>query len=289
MVSGRAARKPGDFRNALRLGLALAIPSALVQAEEGAHSYPEWDCASSLYRPGWTRVEEVAPSADEPRFDPATLNALGNRALQRALATLCLGFRRHTGQVQGDHLVLDPMIRLAVDLRSGHSGDERIYAASLRTRRDLGVLILLDTSSSTLEANGTERDFDLQVRAAWNLCRTFDLLGDRVAMYGFHSWGRTPVRRRVCDPGHAQGAGGSGRARCRLRVPERRQRRRRRAPRACLRLGQLPRDRRHPADGEPTRMSMCLAGRDEGKAELILTMITESGRRIVSGRAAVAL
>jgi hypothetical protein len=36
-------------------------------------------------------------------------------------------------------------------------------------------------------------------------------------------------------------------------------------------------------------MSMCLAGRDEGKAELTLTMITESGRRIVSGRAAVAL
>jgi len=194
MVSGRAARRPGDLSRALRSGLAVAIPSAMVQAEEGAHCYPEWDCASGRYRPAWTSVEEVMPSAEEPRFDPDVLNAAGDRALQRALATLCLGFRRHGGQSQGDHLVLDPMIRLAVDLRSGHSGDERIYSASLRTRRDLGVLILLDTSSSTLEASGAERIFDLQARAAWKLCRTFDLLGDRVAMYGFHSWGRTLVR-----------------------------------------------------------------------------------------------
>lgn len=194
MVSGRASSRIGEIRQALRASLALAIPSALLANEEGAHCYPEWDGAQGHYRPDWTNVEEVAPASDEAAFDAAILDAASDTGFQRALATLCLGFRRHVGQAQGDELVLDPMIRLAVDLRTGHSGDERIYSASLRTRRDLGVMILLDTSSSTLEALGVDRVFDRQARLAWQLARSFELLGDRVALYGFHSWGRRLVR-----------------------------------------------------------------------------------------------
>ncbi|MBD5801533.1 von Willebrand factor type A domain protein [Azoarcus sp. Aa7] len=194
MVSGRASRHALDLGKALRSGLAVAIPSALLVPEGGAHSYPEWDGSKGRYRPDWTSVEEVAPAADEPCFDETLLDAATDQPLLRSLASLCLGFRRHAGQTAGDDLVLDRLIRLAVDLRTGHSGDERIYSASLRTRRDLGVLILLDASSSTLEGGGNDRVVDRQVRAAWKLCRTFDRLGDRVALYGFHSWGRTLVR-----------------------------------------------------------------------------------------------
>jgi hypothetical protein len=194
MVSGRASCRIGDLRQALRTGLALAIPSALLANEEGAHCYPEWDGSQRRYRPDWTNVEEVAPGSEEPAFDTAILDGPAEIGFQRALATLCLGFRRHSGQPQGDGLVLDPMIRLAVDLRTGHSGDERIYSASLRTRRDLGVMVLLDTSSSTLERLGADRVFDRQARLAWQLARSFELLGDRVALYGFHSWGRRLMR-----------------------------------------------------------------------------------------------
>lgn len=194
MVSGRASSRIGDIRQALRAGLSLAIPSALLANEEGAHRYPEWDCMQRCYRPDWTCVEEVAPASEEPACDAAILDGARDAGYQRALATLCLGFHRHAGQPQGDELVLDPMVRLAVDLRTGHSGDERIYSASLRTRRDLGVMILLDTSSSTLEALGADRVFDRQARLAWQLARAFERLGDRVALYGFHSWGRRLVR-----------------------------------------------------------------------------------------------
>ncbi|NMG55203.1 nitric oxide reductase activation protein NorD, partial [Aromatoleum aromaticum] len=194
MVSGRASRHALDVTKALRSGLAVAIPSVLLVPEGGAHSYPEWDSDKGRYLPGWTSVEAVSPGADEPLFDESVLDGAADLPLLRALASLCLGFRRHTGQTAGDDLVLDRLIRLAVDLRSGHSGDDRIYSASLRTRRDLGVLILLDASSSTLEGSGGDRVIDRQVRATWKLCQTFDRLGDRVAMYGFHSWGRTLVR-----------------------------------------------------------------------------------------------
>jgi nitric oxide reductase activation protein len=194
MVSGRVSSRVRDITQAIRSNLAVAIPSAFVQAESGAHSYPEWDCASRRYRPHWVNVEEVVPHADEPLFAAGALSG-GDQAFQRALASLCLGVQRHRGQPQGDDLVLDQMIRLAIDLRTGHSGDERVYAANLKTRRDLGVQILLDTSSSTLEhsSDGT-RVFDLQAHAAWKLCRSFALLGDRVAMHGYNSWGRTLVR-----------------------------------------------------------------------------------------------
>jgi nitric oxide reductase activation protein len=194
IVSGRVSNRLRNISEAIRSTMAVAIPSAFVQAEVGAHSYPEWDAAAGRYRPHWTNVEEVDPHADEALFESGALSG-GDRAFQRALASLCLGFQRHRGQAQGDDLVLDRLIRLAVDLRAGHSGDDRVYAANLRTRRDLGVQILIDASSSTLErsADGS-RVFDLQARAAWKLCRAFAVLGDRVAMHGFHSWGRTLVR-----------------------------------------------------------------------------------------------
>ncbi len=194
MVSGRISKRLSDITMALRSTMAVAIPSSFVQAESGAHSYPEWDSAVQRYRPHWVNVEEVDPHAEEPQFDAGALHG-SDRAFQRALAGLCLGVQRHRGQPQGDDLVLDRMIRLAVDLRSGHSGDDRVYSANLRTRRDLGVQILLDASSSTLErsADGS-RVFDLQAQAALKLCRAFAVLGDRVAMHGFNSWGRTLVR-----------------------------------------------------------------------------------------------
>jgi nitric oxide reductase activation protein len=195
MVSGRISKHIRDITQAIRSNMPVAIPSSFVQSETGAHSYPEWDCSSKRYRPSWVSVEEVEPHAAEPQFDVGMLHTGGDRAFQRALASLCLGFQRHRGQPQGDDLVLDRMIRLAVDLRIGHSGDERVYAANLKTRRDLGVQILLDASTSTLERSPDGmRIFDLQAQAAWKLCRALAQLGDRVSMHGFNSWGRTLVR-----------------------------------------------------------------------------------------------
>ncbi|WP_290867683.1 VWA domain-containing protein [Aquabacterium sp.] len=195
LVSGRLSKHIRDITQAIRSSMAVAIPGSFVAQETGAHTYPEWDSAAQRYRPHWVSVEEVDPHAEEPQFDLDVLHRQSERALQRSLASLCLGFQRHRDQPQGDDLVLDRMIRLAVDLQSGHCGDERVYAANLRTRRDLGVQILIDASSSTLErgADG-QRVFERHVQAAWLLCRSMSLLGDRVALHAFNSWGRSLVR-----------------------------------------------------------------------------------------------
>lgn len=193
MVSGRVSRTMRDLARAVRSALAISLSTP--ESETIGRRYPEWDCAAKGYRLDWTRVAEVSPGGEDVQLAAGTVTSGGDRAMQRALARLCNGFERHRGCVHGDELALDRMIRLASDLRSGHSGDERIYSASRRTRRDLGVQILLDVSSSTLERSADgPRVFDLQAQAAWRICRAFSRLGDRVAMHGFHSWGRSLVR-----------------------------------------------------------------------------------------------
>ena len=80
-------------------------------------------------------------------------------------------------------------------MRVGAPGmSDEVYCASRKTRRDLGVVVLADTSGSTEEVNAAgESVFHQHLRAAYQLARTFDRLGDRVALYGFQSWGRRLV------------------------------------------------------------------------------------------------
>ena len=195
LVSGRMGQRVQQTINTIRSLLPLQLPASYLEAESGSHNYQEWDCVQGRYRPHWTLVEEVEPHSDQAQFDAGQLSDDYVRPLQRVLSRLCLNYQRHKYQSQGDDIETDRLVRLAVDLRAGYSGDDRIYSASLRTRRDLGVQILLDVSSSTLERNAQgNRVFDLQVQAAWQICKALCLLGDRVALDGFHSWGRSLVR-----------------------------------------------------------------------------------------------
>src|SRR3546814_14055886 len=62
------------------------------------------------------------------------------------------------------------------------------------TRRALGVLILLDTSSSVKDlAPDGQTIQQQQIALGWELASTLDAAGDRVALYGFNSWGRERV------------------------------------------------------------------------------------------------
>lgn len=163
----------------------------------GGLRYPEWDGERQRWRNDWVTVTEVEPPAEPGAVDPACLRGDG-RDLQRAMSRVGLVLQRRAGQPDGDELVLDRMIQLVADLRAGHQGDQRIHSAALRCRRDLAVQILLDASSSTFErSTDGRRVLDLQVEVAYQLCRALDLLGDRVALHGFHSWGRSLVRLQL--------------------------------------------------------------------------------------------
>jgi nitric oxide reductase NorD protein len=79
-------------------------------------------------------------------------------------------------------------------VRAGSVPDEAVYLDSLRRRRDLSVLLLLDVSGSAAEPGTLGRTVHEQQRAAVaNLTVALHDLGDRVGLYAYYSQGRNAV------------------------------------------------------------------------------------------------
>lgn len=153
--------------------------------------YPEWDVHRRGYRLDWCTVHEMTP-----RSQGAVSLGLGDQyGLRRPLARLGVGLDRCHRQVQGDDIDIDAAVQARVDLIAGSTPDEAIYLDTMRRRRDLAVLILLDVSGSAAQASATGQTVHEQQRAAAGaLTVALHGLGDRVALYAFHSRGRSAVQ-----------------------------------------------------------------------------------------------
>ena len=152
--------------------------------------YPEWDVHHRRYRPQWCTVIELEPeSGDRSRFPPRD-----TRSLRRALTCLGTELERHHRQPQGEDLDLDAVVDSYVEVRAGSFADDAIYIESQRSRRDLSVLVLLDISGSAGEPSGSGGlVHDHQLSAAADLTAALHEVGDRVALFGFRSQGRSAV------------------------------------------------------------------------------------------------
>ncbi|MGO9285413.1 MAG: nitric oxide reductase activation protein NorD [Mycobacterium sp.] len=152
--------------------------------------YPEWDFNRKTYRSDWCTVLEIEP-ATKGSASPAINDAIG---LRRPLARLGMGLHRRHRQAQGDDIDIDAAVEAHVELMAGSVPDEAVYLDSLRRRRDLSVLLLLDISGSAAEAGTVGRTVHEQQRTAVaNLVVALHDLGDRVALYAYYSQGRSAV------------------------------------------------------------------------------------------------
>lgn len=152
--------------------------------------YPEWDVHHRRYRPQWCTVVELEPE----RGDRSRIPRRDTRSLRRALARLGTELERHHRQPQGEDLDLDAVVDSYVEVRAGLCPDDAIYIESQRSRRDLSVLVLLDISGSAGEPSGSGGIVhDHQLSAATDLTAALHEVGDRVALYGFRSQGRSAV------------------------------------------------------------------------------------------------
>jgi hypothetical protein len=141
--------------------------------------YPEWDFSRKSYRPDWCTVFEIEP-ATKGSASSAIDDAIG---LRRPLARLGMGLHRRHRQPQGDDIDIDAVVEAHVELMAGSVTDEAVYLDSLRRRRDLSVLLLLDISGSTAEAGTLGRTVHEQQRTAVaNLTVALHDLGDRSAV-----------------------------------------------------------------------------------------------------------
>ncbi|MGC2652418.1 MAG: VWA domain-containing protein [Mycobacterium sp.] len=190
------ADTPTHRTNAANRGAHAVSSTATVATEDvpdvksDGYKYPEWDVKRRSYRPDWCTVQETEPSVT-PGVPQAIEEAL---ALRRPFARLGTGFLRRHHQTQGDDIDIDAAVEGRVEIRAGSVPDEAVYRDSVRRRRDLSVLLLLDVSGSTAEPGTIGKTVHQQQRvAAANLTVALHDLGDRVALYAYYSQGRAAV------------------------------------------------------------------------------------------------
>jgi nitric oxide reductase NorD protein len=170
-------------------GLAGTVEAAAIEGR--GTKYPEWDVHRRRYRQDWCTVQEVEP---RPK-DGTPLFVSGGYGLRRSLARLAMGLDSCHRRVQGDDIDIDAVVEARVEVMAGSVPDEGLYVENLRRRRDLAVLLLLDTSGSAAEPGATGSTVHEQQRAAAAaLTVALHDLGDRVALYAYHSQGRSAVQ-----------------------------------------------------------------------------------------------
>ena len=184
----RPGTRPGS-NSVLSTGMAGTVDEA---ATEGRGTkYPEWDVHRRCYRENWCTVQEVEP---QPR-DGTPRPVSDGHGLHRPLARLGMGLDRCHRRIQGDDIDIDAVVEARVEAMAGSAPDEAVYVESLRRRRDLAVLLLLDVSGSAAEPGAAGRTVHEQQRAAAAaLTVALHDLGDRVALYAYHSQGRSAVQ-----------------------------------------------------------------------------------------------
>lgn len=190
------ADNPTHRTNSANRSAHAVMSAAAVQSDDGVDvkvggvTYPEWDVNRRRYRSDWCTVREI-----DPRPDPSASAAIDDAlAFRRPLARLGMGLHRRHRQMQGDDIDIDAAVEARVEVAAGSTPDEAVYLDSLRRRRDLSVLVLLDVSGSAAEAGTLGRTVHQQQRvAAANLVVALHDLGDRVSLYAYNSQGRGAV------------------------------------------------------------------------------------------------
>lgn len=172
------------------VSVSMGVPKALASSrrrDEPGTQYPEWDVNRSAYRDAWCTVREQAVPSEAERVPAHPL-------IRQRLGRTRLDLRRSRHEIVGDELDLDSIVAARCDIRSGRQPDDHLYTALRRLGRDLAVLILVDSSGSVADpaaSSGTVSD--AQTKAAIRLARTLERRGDRVAIHGFNSRGRSDV------------------------------------------------------------------------------------------------
>jgi len=182
-------RMRASSNTVLSTGIAGTVEEFAIQGR--GTKYPEWDVHRRRYRQDWCTVQEVEtrPKDGTPRFGSERYG------LRRPLARLGMGLDRCRRQVQGDDIDIDAVVEARVEAMAGSAPDEAVYIERPRRRRDLAVLLLLDISGSAAEPGAAGQTVHEQQRAAAAaLAVALYDLGDRVALYAYHSQGRSAVR-----------------------------------------------------------------------------------------------
>jgi hypothetical protein len=181
--------------------LALEIDDRVVaeatSENERTVRYPEWDHRIQDYRANWCLVVERPADAGSDECVDSTLTAHRSRikSLRRFFETLRPpAFRRVVGQVDGEDLDIDAVVRRAAALHAGHEEGDRLFIRHEKKERDVAVAFVVDISGSTgRQLENGRRVIDIEKESLVLLCESLEAAGDPYGLYAYSGQGRSCV------------------------------------------------------------------------------------------------
>ncbi len=173
-------------------------------AGAGGIPYDEWDPKKRAYRKDWCRVfvrpfTERNPDwyAEQLAKQAAVVRRL-KKAMERALGANEQVRRRKEGPELDLNAVVDNQVRI----HAGQSPLDEIYLDHQKRKRDLAVLVLLDTSLSTDAYVDNRRVLDVCKETLLVLTEVCAHFKDRLEIAAFHSHTRNQVFYRPLKAFH---------------------------------------------------------------------------------------
>ncbi len=174
--------------------------TAVARDESAAINYPEWDHRIQAYRSPGASVHELNAPAGAQQWVDDTLAEHRTMldSIRRRFELLRAQRSTLRRQLDGDELDLEACIDAQADLRAGLAMPQALYRAQRRTRRDLAVLLLIDTSGSTDSwVSGGRRVIDVEREALLLVCIALAALGEPYAVQAFSGHGPQRVTVRT--------------------------------------------------------------------------------------------
>jgi nitric oxide reductase activation protein len=183
------------------------MPEQMLEADDVAFSYDEWDRELNDYRVGWSRViEKKVKQGDRNFVELARSRYRGVISSIRHQFQLMKpeNLTRINREPDGEDFDLNALVDFVIDRRADGHQSENIYTKRLRKQRDVAVSILLDQSSSTartITRNPLQpytypgrRIIEIEKEGLVLMSEALEAVGDVYSINGFTSEGRRNVK-----------------------------------------------------------------------------------------------
>jgi nitric oxide reductase NorD protein len=130
--------------------------------------YNEWDYAKFKYKENFCKVYPKTILKTNTSYYKTTIseNHTTLLGLRKMLTTVNNKYQQQRRQNQGEEFDLDAITDLFVDLKSGRTPSENIYLSKRKKKKDLSILILLDSSLSSDGYASGNRVIDVEKQTA---------------------------------------------------------------------------------------------------------------------------
>lgn len=186
---------PHQQQAAARLDMALDLPPGEVTGSplEASATYPEWNYRKQCYQPAHCRVLASVQEAggDAWRQDARTRQRI--RRVRRQFEALLPQRVLMRGQLDGNELDIDAVVRAQADQVASGGSSDRLFADARMRQRDIAVSILADVSLSTEAWMDDRRVIDIEKEALLVLAHGLSACGDEYSVHSFTSKRREKV------------------------------------------------------------------------------------------------